>query len=376
MLRLEEPCVRLQKPPLYETHESAGADLTEFGGWEMPCTFDGIQTEHLSVRESAGIFDVSHMSEVHVEGPDATSLMNRLTTNDANSLAPGDAQYSCILDDRGILLDDTVVYRYPDQEGYLCVPNAGHGEWMADRCRSYAKEDGLEVTVENRTDELGLVAVQGPDAVSRVEQETSDSVTDIGRFSCVRTEIDGIDCLVARTGYTGEDGFEICFDASDSLAVWEAFDDVQPCGLGARDTLRLEAGLLLSGQDFDPDTEPRTPLEARLGFVVDFETEFVGREPLLEQRQDGCEQRLIGLRVDGRGIARNGYEIVAESDRIGTITSGTQSPTFNIPLALGYVDAEFGETGTTVKVKVRDRYVDATVVSHRFLDSLETELEQ
>ncbi len=371
MLHTNMTTVRLRKPPLYEKHRSAGADLTEFGGWEMPCAFDDIQTEHFSVRESAGIFDVSHMSEVQIQGPDATLLLNRLTTNTVEALAPGDAQYSCILNEDGLILDDTVIYRYPDQEGYLCIPNAGHGEWMTDHCRSSAEEFGFSVTVDNRTEDLGLFAVQGPDAVSVVSEASSDPVHEIGRFSCIRTEINGVSCLVARTGYTGEDGFEICFDANGSAAVWTAFDDLQPCGLGARDTLRLEAGLLLSGQDFDPDTEPRTPVEARLDFVVDFETDFIGRQALQDQTKDGCKQQLVGLRVDGRGIARSGYEILVEDTQIGHITSGTHSPTFNIPLALGYVDADFSETGTAVTVQVRDRHVDATIVNHRFLDSLE-----
>ncbi len=367
--------VPLRKPTLYETHKSAGADLTEFGGWEMPCTFNDIKTEHMSVRESAGIFDVSHMSEIHVTGPDAAPLLDRVTTNTVGALAPGEAQYSCILDENGIILDDIVIYRYPDQDGYLCVPNAGHGEWMTEHCLKYANEFGFSVTVENRTDNLGLFAVQGPDAVSRVAEESSDPVDEINRFGCLRTDINGVNCLVARTGYTGEDGFEICFDATESTRVWETFNDLQPCGLGARDTLRLEAGLLLSGQDFDPETEPRTPLEAGLDFVVDFETNFVGQRPLLDQRQGGCDQQLVGLRVDGRGIARSGYEILVDGEPIGNVTSGTHSPTFNMPLAVGYIDVDYAEIGTSVNIDVRGRGVNSTVVSHRFLDTLEAQIE-
>src|SRR6056297_2976158 len=233
-------------------HESAGAEFTEFGGWMMPVAFESIRTEHQAVRDSAGIFDVSHMSEIEVNGPDASALMNTLTTNDVDDLSPGDAQYACILDQDGIILDDTVVYRYPDREGYLFVPNAGHGEWMTERWTEHAAELGLSVEVTDRTMELGLVAVQGPDAVARVDAVAADPVSELERFSCQRTVIDGVECLVARTGYTGEDGFEICFDASEATAVWESFSAVPPCGLGARDTLRIEAGLLLSGQDFDP----------------------------------------------------------------------------------------------------------------------------
>ncbi|RQG99068.1 glycine cleavage system aminomethyltransferase GcvT [Natrarchaeobius oligotrophus] len=364
----------LQKPPLFEEHREAGADFTDFGGWEMPVTFDSIRTEHAAVRDSVGIFDVSHMSEVSVDGPDATALMNRLTTNDVGTLERGDAQYSCILDDDGIILDDTVVYRYPERDGYLFVPNAGHGEEMTDRWSTYAADHDLSATVTNETDETGLVAVQGPDAIERVESVASEPIADLGRFSSTRTEIADVDCLVARTGYTGEDGVEIFFPAEDSDAVWAAFDGVQPCGLGARDTLRLEAGLLLSGQDFDPDEEPRTPFEAGLGFVVDLsKPAFVGQEALGDLEDEGFDEELVGIRIDGRGIARHGYPILADGERIGHVTSGTMSPTFGVAIALGYVDSAYAEEGTTIDVEVRNRTVDATVINQRFLESLEQE---
>ena len=360
-----------RKPALYQLHSAAGADFTDFGGWEMPVEFDGIREEHTAVRERAGVFDVSHMSEVSVSGPDATALMNRLTTNDVGELDAGDAQYACVLDERGVILDDTVVYCYPDRDGYLFVPNAGHGEQMTDRWRTYAADLGLTVDVENRTDEFGLLALQGPSAVETVDAVATDDLAGVGRFESVRTDVAGVSCLVARTGYTGEDGFEIFFDAADAERLWSAFEGVQPCGLGARDTLRLEAGLLLSGQDFHPEEEPRTPLEAGLEFVVDFSTRFVGRSPLCEQREAGVDERVVGLRVEGRGIARHGYTVCHDGEAVGHVTSGTMSPTFNMPLAIGYVKTPFTDPGTNVDVQVRDRAVDATVVDKRFLESLE-----
>ncbi|MHC3437448.1 glycine cleavage system aminomethyltransferase GcvT [Natrialbaceae archaeon A-gly3] len=363
----------LNEPPLYDVHRGAGADFTDFGGWKMPVTFDSIRSEHAAVRESVGIFDVSHMSEVVVSGPDATELMDRLTTNDVRSLDPEDAQYSCILNEEGVILDDVVVYRYPDEDGYLFVPNAGSGEQMTERWSEYADEFGLSVSVENQTDSTGLVAVQGPDSVETVEAVTSDPVGELSRFSWRRTEIAGVECHVARTGYTGEDGYEIFFPASDSEAVWNAFEDVQPCGLGARDTLRLEAGLLLSGQDFDPEDEPRTPLEAGLGFVVDLsKDEFVGQDALQDLDEAGVEERMVGIRIDERAIARHGYSILADGTEIGHVTSGTMSPTLEAPIALGYVETPFAETGTAIEVEVRDEPVEATVVGQRFLDSLES----
>ncbi|WP_121743451.1 glycine cleavage system aminomethyltransferase GcvT [Natronorubrum halophilum] len=362
------------KPPLYQIHHAAGADFTDFGGWKMPVSFDSIRTEHAAVRESVGVFDVSHMSEVSVRGPDATELMNVLTTNDVRALEPGDAQYSCVLDDRGVILDDIVVYRDPDQDGYLFVPNAGHGGQLTDRWITRAAERGLTVSVEDVSTEFGLLAVQGPDAVETVESVSSDSIANLSRFTTTRTEIAGSNCLVARTGYTGEDGFEIFVPSNDSASVWNAFDGVQPCGLGARDTLRLEAGLLLSGQDFDPNAEPRTPLEAGLGFVVDFsKPDFIGREPLCDLETEGPDETLVGLRIEGRAIARHGYSLHADGDRVGRVTSGTMSPTLEVPIALGYVDAAYADEGTELAVNVRDRDVDATVVGSRFLTSIGTE---
>lgn len=361
------------KPPLYEVHEAAGAAFTDFGGWLMPVTFDSIRQEHRAVREAVGIFDVSHMSEITVDGPDASTVLDLLTTNDVRALDPGDAQYSCILDESGTILDDTVVYRYPERDGYLFVPNAGHGEQMQARCRAVADRHELTATVTDETHDIGLVAVQGPDAVETVDELAEESLEDLGRFRCVRATVASVPSLVARTGYTGEDGFEIFFDADDAETMWKAFEAVQSCGLGARDTLRLEAGLLLSGQDFDPDEEPRTPLEAGLDFVVEHsKPEFIGKDALAEQRRSGADERMVGLRIDGRGIARHGYTITVDGSEVGHVTSGTMSPTFGVPLALGYVENRYSEVGTTVDVQIRSRDTEATVVDQRFLNTLET----
>ncbi|GAA0682162.1 glycine cleavage system aminomethyltransferase GcvT [Natronoarchaeum mannanilyticum] len=355
-----------RKPPLYEKHSQSGADFTDFGGWDMPVSFDSITTEHAAVRDSVGIFDVSHMGEVTVSGPDAAELMNRLTTNDVTALDPGDAQYACILNEDGIIIDDTVIYFRPDGEEYLFVPNAGNDEMMVDRWTDHATAHDLDATVLNRTDELGMFAVQGPDAVERVQAAAADPLDDISQFSARETTIDGADCLAARTGYTGEGGFELIFDADDSEAIWDAFDDVQPCGLGARDTLRLEAGLLLSGQDFHPEDEPRTPYEARLGFVVDdSKSFFVGQEALRDA--DDPDELLVGIELQERGIPRHGYSILHDGEQVGHVTSGTMSSTLEEPIALGYVDAEYADEGTSLGVEIRDRTAAATVVSHRFL---------
>ena len=347
----------LRQPPLSAEHASAGAKVTSFGGWEMPVEFDSIRTEHEAVRESAGKFDVSHMGEIEVSGPDATALMNRLTTNDVTELAPGDAQYSAITDSDGVMLDDTVVYRLPEPTSplsaatYLFIPNAGHDADTYDRWVDHADEWELDVTVENVTERFGMIAVQGPKSIELLEK-LCDSSIDIPRFTVAAREIAGVDCLLARTGYTGEDGVELLFDADETATVWSALE-CQPCGLGARDTLRLEAGFLLSGQDFHPDENPRTPYEANIDFVVDLDTDFVGRDALATVERTGVDERLVGFRLTERGIARHGYDIVVDDEPIGAVTSGTMSPTLGDAIGLGYVPVEYAEPGTEIEVVVR-----------------------
>ncbi|MEF8777884.1 MAG: glycine cleavage system aminomethyltransferase GcvT, partial [Natronomonas sp.] len=293
---------------------------------------------------------------------DATALMNCLTTNDVTELAPGAAQYAAITDKEGIMLDDTVVYRLPecaDDAEYLFVPNAGHDAAMYDRWVDHADQWDLEVGVENATNTYGMIAVQGPEALE-VLGELCETPEDVSRFNVAPREIAGVDCLLARTGYTGEDGVELLFDADQSTAVWSALD-CQPCGLGARDTLRLEAGFLLSGQDFDAESNPRTPYEADIGFAVDLDTPFVGRDALATVAETGPDERLVGFRLEERGIARHGYEIVADGDPVGTVTSGTMSPTLGEAIGLGYVPIEYTDPGTELGIVVRGEQKRAVV---------------
>ena len=368
----------LRTPPLHDRHEALDASFTDFGGWDMPVEFDSIRAEHDAVRTAAGIFDVSHMGEVEVSGPDAEALMQRLTTNDVTELDPGDAQYSMITNDRGVILDDTVVYRMPasapaphapgTDATFLFVPNAGHDAQMHERWTGHAETWGLDVEVVNVTDDFGMVAVQGPDANALVTHATDIDVRDIGRFEATYGTVAGTPTWIARTGYTGEPGFEIVFPADDAAAVWDAFD-CQPCGLGARDTLRLEMGFLLSGQDFDPEDDPRTPFEAGVGFTVDLDTEFVGRDVLEEQAEEGVEEEFVGFVLNERGVPRHGYEIRnADGDQIGTVTSGTMSPTLGEPIGLGYVETAFAEDGETVRVVVRGDEKAATITTPPFLE--------
>ena len=383
-------------PPLYDVHEDRGARFTDFGGWQMPVQYDSIREEHAAVRETVGIFDVSHMSEIEVSGPDATALMNRLTTNDVAALDPGDAQYAGITTDDGILLDDTVVYRLPDgteagsanvvlstlddglcepsgDPAYFFVPNAGHDDEMLARWVDHRGADDFDATVANTTDAWAMVAVQGPAAADAVERAITDegaavSVDSLSPFQATVAPVADVPSWVARTGYTGEDGFEIVCPAAEVKAVWNAFD-AQPCGLGARDTLRMEMGFLLSGQDFDPDDEPRTPYEAGIGFVVDLDTPFVGRDALAAARADGDgpTETFTGIRLHDRGVPRAGYAVTdGDGTRVGTLTSGTMSPTLGEPIGLGYVEAPHAEPGTDVAVVVRGDQKAAVVTAPPF----------
>jgi aminomethyltransferase len=350
-------------------HAGRDASFTEFGGWDMPVEFDSIRTEHAAVRESAGIFDVSHMGEIRVSGPDAAELMGRLTTNDVAELDPGDTQYACITDDEGIILDDTMVFRLPDDDGprYLFVPNAGHDDEMYARWVEYRDEWGLDATVHDATEEWAMVALQGPDATTLAAGATDGATTDIDRFQAAFCDVAGVRCYASRTGYTGEDGFEFLVPWEEAETVWSAFD-CQPCGLGARDTLRLEMGFLLSGQDFHPEDEPRNPYEAGVGWTVDLDTEFVGRDALEAVEREGIDERFRGVVLQQRGVPRHGYEVVdAEGKQLGHLTSGTMSPTLGEPIGLGYL-SESAPPGTRVQVIVRGEPKQANVVTPPFID--------
>ncbi len=360
-----------RRTPLYDQHEALGARLTEFGGWSMPVTFESIREEHRAVRTEVGKFDVSHMGEIEVAGPDATELMQRLTSNDVTRLEVGRAQYAAITDEDGIMLEDTIITRLVDDADgsrYLFVPNAGNNASMASRWTDHRDAWGLDATVNDRTDELAMIAVQGPDSQALLDPLVDADLGDVKRFATIETAVADTACSLSRTGYTGEDGFELLVDWSDASAVWEAID-CTPCGLGARDTLRLEAGLLLRGNEFHPESNPRNPIEAGISFAVDLETSFVGRDALEEVARDGPRQRLVGISMTGRGIPRTGYDITdAEGTVIGTVTSGTQSPTLDVAIGMGYVDSDQATPDNGISVSIRDRLVTAKIESLPFVE--------
>lgn len=338
----------------------------------MPVSFDSIGDEHTAVRTDVGRFDISHMGEIEVAGPDATELMQRLTTNDVASMDVGRAQYAAVTDENGIMLEDTIIYRRPDEDGhprYLFVPNAGNNEVMAERWTTHRDTWNLEASIVDRTTDLAMIAVQGPNAIATVDAVADPDITDLGRFRAERTTIAGVSLWISRTGYTGEDGVELIVDWDDAVDVWEAIE-CQPVGLGARDTLRLEAGYLLAGNEYHPETNPRTPLEAGIGFAVALETDFVGRDALAAVAEAGSDEELVGIVLQERGIPRQGYRVLdADGKAIGEVTSGTMSPTRNEPIALAYVDADVAEANTEVAVEVRSQAKKAKIEPLPFVDT-------
>jgi aminomethyltransferase len=362
----------LKRTPLYECHREAGARLVEFAGWDMPVQYQGVIEEHRAVRTAAGMFDVSHMGEIRVKGPQAEAFLQQLTPNDVAKLAPGRAHYSGLLTERGTYVDDLLVYRLGAEE-FLVVVNASNAErdfeWIASRATAgTAGDTGVEVTDES--DRWALIALQGPKALEILRPLASPGAAELKYYGFLQGEVDGRPALVSRTGYTGEDGFELYLAPEDAPGVWRrlleagAPHGLVPAGLGARDTLRLEAAMALYGHEIDDTT---TPFEAGLAWVVKMgKGDFLGREALAAQQAEGLRRKLVGFEVQGRGIARQGHEVKVEGRTAGAVTSGTWSPSFEKAIGMAYVPTGLAEPGTTLEVDVRGRSLPATVVELPF----------
>ncbi|MCL6625158.1 glycine cleavage system aminomethyltransferase GcvT [Alicyclobacillus shizuokensis] len=365
----------LKRTVLHPLYVEYGAKLVDFGGWEMPVQFDSILKEHEAVRGAAGLFDVSHMGEFEVVGREARSFLQSMVTNDLSRLVPGRAVYSPMLYEHGGTVDDLLVYCLTD-ERYLLVVNAANIDkdyaWLSEHATGYA------VSVRNRSDECALLALQGPRAASILQRLTSVSLAAVRPYRFVMGEVDGVQALVSRTGYTGEDGFEIYVPPESAPTLWRRLlavgeaDGLLPCGLGARDTLRLEAALPLYGHELDTDI---TPLEAGLHRFVKFDKgDFIGRASLITQQETGPARELVGLRLLHRGVPRAGQAIVAlshgctarEGTCIGRVTSGTHSPTLHQGIALALVDAGCVKIGSQVGIDIRGRATVAEVVKIPF----------
>jgi aminomethyltransferase len=355
-------------PPLVEAHRDLGARLIEFSGWLMPVQYGSIIEEHRTVRERVGLFDLSHMGELYVEGPEAGAALASALVSDPPSLAIGRAQYSMICAPDGGIIDDLIVYRLAEAR-FLIVANAGNAGIVSDAVAERLK--GFKAVLDDRSLATGLLAVQGPRAIEVLAPLTDVDLSALRYYAAVEGSVAGIPGLIARTGYTGEDGFEVFVETGATAALWDVLlaavlaHDGRPIGLGARDTLRLEAGMPLYGNELDRETNP---YEAGLGRVVKLAKpgDFVGRAALEKVARDGPARRLVGLIVEGRGIARHGYPVWSGERRTGAVTSGTQSPTLGVPIAMAYVAPGDAEPGTVVDIEIRDVRVPARVVALPF----------
>jgi aminomethyltransferase len=350
----------LRRTPLYGEHKALGARLVDFAGWEMPVQYEGIKAEHNAVRNHAGLFDVSHMGEAVFRGPDAEEAVQRLVTRDVSRLEEGQAGYSAVCYESGGTVDDVIVYRRPDD--FLVVVNASNREKDLEHFRSNTQD--LDVEVADESDDWALLALQGPEAAGLLQNLTGANLPDLRPFRFVEGEVAGATTLVSRTGYTGEDGFELYLSPDDAPRVWRELLEAgaTPAGLGARDTLRLEAGMCLYGNELDPET---TPLEAGIGFAVhlDKEREFIGQEALRREKEEGLRKKLVGFEVEGRGIARHDYPVRVEGETVGHVTSGTLSPTLGQAIGLALVSPGVEDR---FEVVIRERPVEAHTVQLPF----------
>jgi aminomethyltransferase len=357
-----EPTVH--QSPLTEIHRELGARLIEFGGWLMPVQYSSIIEEHRVVRERVGLFDLSHMGELHVDGPDAGAALAAALVTNPPSLAVGRAHYSMICMPDGGIIDDLIVYRL-EESGFLVVANAGNAATVSDTLAERFQRN--KAVLDDRSLATGLLAIQGPQSADVLGPLTDVDLGALRYYAVAEGAVAGVPALVARTGYTGEDGFEIFIDTGRTAELWAILLAVVrsagglPVGLGARDTLRLEAGMPLYGNELDLRTNP---YEAGLGRVVklDKPADFVGRAALEKVARDGPARKLVGLTVEGRGIARHGHPVWVGERRTGLVTSGTQSPTLGVPIAMAYVAPGDAEPGTVVEVEIRAARVPARVV--------------
>jgi aminomethyltransferase len=356
----------LQRTPLYATHRELGAKMVDFGGWDMPVQYSGIIDEHNAVRRSVGMFDVSHMGEIEIEGPEAARLVDFVTTNAVSKLKLGQAQYSALLYEHGGFVDDILVHKVADDHFFLCV-NASNQE------KDFAHieaQNRFDAEVEFASRRYAQIAIQGPRALETLQRLTDTELEPIRYYWFLDGVVDNAPARIARTGYTGEDGFEIYIPPEEARRIWDDLMhagsefDIKPCGLGARNTLRLEAKMALYGHEIHASI---TPLEAGLEWIVKFDKgEFLGRDALLRQKEKGVGRRLAGFEMRGRGIGRDGYEVMLDGAAAGWVTSGGPSPTLNKNIGLCYLPTERARPGEAIQVAIRNQPVDAVTVETPF----------
>ncbi len=358
----------LKRTPLYEQHRALGARMVEFGGWEMPVQYSGIVEEHQAVRTHAGLFDVSHMGEFKVEGADAQAFLQYLVPNDVTRLAVHQALYTQLCRPNGGVIDDMLIYRIADQQ-YMLVVNAANIEqdlaWVQGQATHFQ-----HVTISNQSETTALLALQGPLAQQILQPLTELDLAAIRYYHCAPGNISGVSCIVSRTGYTGEDGFELYCAPVDVVKLWDTLlmvgksHGLLPAGLGARDTLRLEASFCLYGHELDEQTNP---LEARLGWTVKLNVgNFIGRDTLVKVKETGPARLLVGIELIERGVPRSGYALYEGEQKIGTLTSGSYGPTVGKSIGMGYVEASRAIVGRQIQVEIRGKRVAAQIVALPF----------
>jgi aminomethyltransferase len=358
----------LKKTPLNARHRASGARMVAFGGWDMPLEYSGISAEHMAVRERAGLFDVSHMGEIEIAGAQALEAVQRISCNDASRLQIGQAQYSGLLTPNGTFVDDLLVYRLAPKH-FLLVVNASH--ITADYTHIVTHIQGIgDAVAVDASSRYALLAVQGPKAIEVLQPLTAADLEGLRYYWFTHGEVASVRAMISRTGYTGEDGFEILVPPSSADRLWQAIVEagrpvgLLPCGLGARDTLRLEASMRLHGSDIDETT---TPLEAGLGWMVAWnKLDFMGADVLRQQRADGVRRALTGFELQEPGVARPGHEVQAGGAPVGTVTSGTRTPYLQKSIGMAYLPPQLSKPGTDLEVAIRDRRVRASVVSMPF----------
>lgn len=355
----------LRRTPLYEEHKSLGARLVDFAGWEMPVQYEGVKAEHNAVRNRAGLFDVSHMGEVVFRGPEAEAAVQRLVSRDVSRMEAGQAGYCAVCYESGGTVDDVIVYRRArrdSEDDFLIVVNAANREKDVAHFRENSAD--LDVEITDESDEWALLALQGPGAVSLLQDLTDADLSAVRPFRFVEAEVEGAPAILSRTGYTGEDGFEIYVRPDSAAAVWRRLigGGVAPVGLGARDTLRLEAGMSLYGNELSAEI---TPLEAGISFAVhlDKEPEFIGQRALRDEKERGLARKVVGFELTGRGIARHEHPVSIGGEEVGHVTSGTHSPTLGKAIGLALVPSDVQDS---FEVVIRGKSVGARVVSPPF----------
>ena len=356
----------LKRTPLFDVHCACSAKMVEFGGWEMPVQYAGLVAEHHAVRTAVGLFDVSHMGEIEIRGPEAQKLTDYVATNSAARLKIGQAHYSALLYDHGGCVDDILVHKVAGDHFFICV-NASNQEKDFEHIQAANRFDAV---VEFASGRYAQLAIQGPRALETLQKLTTTDLAPIRYYWFTHGVVSGTNARIARTGYTGEDGFEIYIDPAEAPRVWREIIEagaefgIKPCGLGARNTLRLESAMALYGHELHASINP---LEANLGWIVKLDKgDFIGRDALVRQKEKGLSRKLVGFEMQGRGIGRDGYEVLIGGEPAGWVTSGSPSPTLNRNIGLCYLPIDRANTGQPIQVVVRNQPVDAVVVETPF----------